>query len=326
MNQSATPEPDQDNSTPELTRLEVDGREILLLGTAHISSESVEQVRRAIVQEKPDTVCVELDFQRHNSLRNRNRWSELNLFQVIRQGQAPFLLANLALASFQKRMGLQTGIQPGAELLAAVETAEQEGLHVALIDRNIRTTLLRAWRKTSLWRKLMLVATLVASLFEKQDIDEEELARLRQTDTLSAMLEEMGELMPHVKTILVDERDIYMAEKIRQAPGQKILAVIGAAHRPGIIRQLQQPADPDRLGELDEVPPKPALSKGLPWLIPAVVLLAFVLGFFYGDRSQMAGAAVAWVLANGLLSALGAVIAFGHPATVLSAFVAAPIT
>jgi len=326
MNQSSTIDVEQDSPSAELCPIEVDGRQVLLLGTAHISSESVEQVRRAILEERPDTVCIELDPQRHQSLRNRNRWSELNLFQVIRKGQAPFLLANLALASFQKRMGLQTGIQPGAELLAAAETAEQEGLGVELIDRNIRTTLLRAWRKTGLWRKLMLVVTLVASMFEKQEINEDELARLRQTDTLSAMLEEMGELMPHVKTILVDERDIYMAEKIRQAPGEKILAIIGAAHRPGIIRQLQQPARPERLSELDHVPPKSTWSKGLPWLLPAVVILAFILGFFYGDRSQMAGAAVAWILANGLLSALGTIIAFGHPATVLSAFIAAPIT
>ncbi len=314
------------DSHSDLTRLTLDDREILLLGTAHISRESVDLVRATIEEEQPDTVCIELDDQRYQALRNSNRWETLNLFQVIRRGQAPFLLANLALASFQKRMGLQTGSKPGAELAAAAETAEEQGLEVRLIDRNIRTTLLRAWRKTGFWRKMMLLSTLIASLFEKQQIDEEELARLRQTDTLSAMLEEMGTALPDVKQILVDERDIYMAEKIRQTPGQKILAVIGAAHKPGIISRLQGPARPELLDELECIPPKPAISKILPWLIPAVVILLFVLGFFYGDTGNMADAAVAWILANGLLSAAGALLALGHPLTIVAAFVAAPIT
>ena len=108
-------------------------------------------------------------------------------------------------------MGLHTGVKPGAELAAAGEEAERLGIEVCLVDREIRTTLLRAWRKTGFWKKLNLVSTLVAGLFEDQKLDEAELARLRQTDTLSAMLEEMGTLLPSVKTILVDERDLFMA-------------------------------------------------------------------------------------------------------------------
>lgn len=315
-----------ETTSSDITRIDLDGREVVLIGTAHISQASVDLVREAIIAEQPDTVCIELDSQRYQALRDRNRWESLNLFQVVRKGQVPFLLANLALSSFQKRMGLQTGVKPGAELAAAAETAEEQGLTVELVDRNIRTTLLRAWRKTGLWRKMQLLATLLASLFEKQEINEEELARLRETDTLSAMLEEMGELLPNVKKILVDERDTYMAEKIRRAPGQKLLAVVGAAHKPGILNAIRQDADPAIFAELDIIPAKPAISKLIPWLLPAIVVGLFVVGFFYGDQQAIADAAIAWILANGLLSAIGALLALGHPLTIVTAFVAAPIT
>jgi pheromone shutdown-related protein TraB len=310
----------------DIHRIIIEGKEIVLVGTAHISQESVETVRRVIESEAPETVCIELDSQRYHSLRDQRRWESLNLIQVIKSGQVPFLLANLALAAFQKRMGLHTGVKPGAELAAAGETAERLGLEVRLVDREIRTTLLRAWRKTGLWKKLNLVSTLIAGLFENQKLDEAELARLRQTDTLSAMLEEMGTLLPSVKTILVDERDTYMAHFIRQAPGAKVVAVVGAAHLPGIIRQLTETISPDTIAGLSVIPPKTAISKAVPWLIPGIVIALFVAGLFTGDWGRMADAAVAWALATGLLAALGTVIAFGHPLTVLSAFVAAPIT
>lgn len=311
----------------DIHHLSVDQKQLVLVGTAHISQASVDTVRQVIADEQPETVCVELDEQRYQALTDRNRWESLNLIQVLRKGQVPYLLSNLALASFQKRMGLQTGVKPGAELAAAAEEASERNIQVELVDRNIRTTLLRAWRRTGLWRKMMLLATLLGSLFEKQQIDEEELARLRETDTLSAMLEEMGSLLPAVKTILVDERDRYMAHHIRCAPGNKLVAVVGAAHLPGILRALQQPTESAAaIAELDLIPPKSLVSKLVPWLIPAVVVALFIVGFLFGDRSQVAGAALAWILANGLLSALGAIAALGHPATIIAAFIAAPIT
>lgn len=309
-----------------MPRIFVAGKEIVLIGTAHISQESVDTVRRVIAEETPDTVCIELDDQRHQALKDPNRWQSLNLIQVIRKGQAPFLLVNLALASFQKRMGLQTGVKPGAELAAAAEIAESQGIEVCLVDREIRTTLLRAWRKTGFWKKMNLMATLIASLFENQKLDEAELARLRQTDTLSAMLDEMADVLPSVKTILVDERDIYMAHHLRNAPGSRIVAVVGAAHLPGIQRHLQREIPLEEIREISTIPAKTTLSQFLPWLIPAVVVALFVAGFFLGDRDRIAGAAVAWILANGLLAALGTAIAFGHPLAVATAFVAAPIT
>jgi pheromone shutdown-related protein TraB len=307
-------------------RIQLPDKEIILIGTAHISQASVDQVRQVIETEQPDAVCVELDAQRLQSLRNRNQWESLNVIQVIKKGQAPFLMANLALASYQKRMGLQTGVKPGAELAAAADLAEEKQIPVALVDRDIRTTLLRAWRKTGQWKKMSLLATLLAGIFEKTEIDEKELARLRESDTLSAMLEEMGTILPSIKTILVDERDIYMAHHIRNTPGAKVVAVVGAAHLPGISKRLLEEILPSTIAEISTIPEKSTVSKIVPWLIPAVVIALFVVGFFFGDQQRFANAAVAWILANGLLAALGALLALGHPLTILAAFVGAPIT
>ncbi len=310
----------------DIKRVTIDGREYVLVGTAHISQDSVETVNKVIQEENPDTVCIELDEQRHRALRNPRHWESLNLVQVLKQGQAPFLLANLALASFQKRMGLQTGVKPGAELAAAADTAEELGKEIRLVDREIRTTLLRAWRKAGFWKKMTLLSTLLASMFDSQKLDEEELAKLRETDTLSAMLDEMADVLPTVKTILVDERDTYMAHHIYQSPGEKIVAIVGAAHMPGILKKLGRSFSDEEIADLSVIPEKTKLSKLLPWLIPAVVLGLFVVGFIAGDTQQLANAAVAWILANGVLSALGALIALGHPLTILAAFIAAPIT
>ncbi len=316
----------ENNTSSDIHRIQLGDREIILVGTAHVSQESIDTVKQAIREEAPDTVCVELDAQRLQALRDKNHWESLNIFQVVKKGQAAFLMANLALASFQKRMGLQTGVRPGAELAAAVECAEESDARVELVDRNIRTTLLRAWRKTGFWKKMNLLAVLFASMFETQKLDEEELARLRETDTLSAMLEEMGELLPSVKTILVDERDTYMAHFIRQAEGNKIVAIVGAAHLPGILKKLHQETPPETIEEISTIPEKPFISKVIPWMIPGVVIALFVAGFFLGDRDRFTEAAVAWILANGILSAIGTILALGHPLTVVTAFVAAPIT
>ncbi|MEA3362407.1 MAG: TraB/GumN family protein [Thermodesulfobacteriota bacterium] len=318
---------DLSTTSNDYTHLRIDDKEIVLVGTAHISQDSVDTVIRTIDDVIPDTVCVELDVQRYQSLINKKGWESLNLKDLIKKKQVPFLLTNLALSSYQKRMGLHTGVKPGAELAAAAQTAEERGMEVELVDRNIRTTLLRVWRKTGLWNKMKVMASLFGSLFEKQELNEEELTKLRENDTLSGMLDEMGKLLPSVKQILVDERDTYMAYHIRNAPGEKVLAVVGAAHLPGIIRQLQgDEISPETIAEISVIPPKTTFSKIIPWLIPGIVVVLFIGGFFFGNRDQLANAATAWVLANGLFSALGVLLALGHPVTIICAFVAAPLT
>lgn len=314
-------------TTPsDIVKISLDSREIILVGTAHVSQESVDTVRKVIADEVPDRVCVELDEQRYQALRDEKRWQSLNLVQAIRNRQGPFLMANLALVSFQKKMGLNTGVRPGAELMVAASDAEERGIPLSLIDRNIRTTLLRAWRKTGFWRRMNILAALLAGLFDNTKLGEEDLAKLRQTDTLSAMLDEMGSALPTVKAILVDERDRYMAHNIRNAVGQKIVAVVGAAHLPGIVGRLNAGAAPDDIAELDVIPEPTLAARASAWLIPGLIIALFAAGFFFGDKQRFADAAYAWVLSTGTLSAAGAVVALGHPLTILTAFVAAPIT
>ncbi|GAB6064564.1 TraB/GumN family protein [Deferrisoma palaeochoriense] len=311
---------------PEWQRIETGGREIALLGTAHVSRRSVEAVERALEEVRPDRVCVELDPDRLRALRDPDRWRRLDLVKALRTGQGPMLLANLALAAFQRRMGLATEVRPGEELLAAVTGAEARGIPVELVDRPIRLTLLRAWRNTGVWRRFRLAGALLAGAFADEEVGEEDLARLRQADTLSALLEEMSSAAPEAKAVLVDERDRYMAAKILASGGTRVLAVVGAAHVPGIARWLTSGEDPGDPAELETLPPRGPVSRALPWILPAIVVALFLAGFAAGDTKALREAAWAWVLANGLLAAAGAAAALGHPLTVASAFVAAPLT
>ncbi len=315
-----------DLADADVTRLEVDGKEILLVGTAHISQESVDTVQRVIADEQPDTVCVELDDERFEALTTEQRWEDLDLIEVIKQRQLTFLMARLALMAFQKRMGNYTGVKPGAEMAAAVEAAQEMGADVELVDRNVKITLLRAWRLTPWWRRAMLVASLVGGLFDSSEVGEDELAELRKAPNISQILTELGEAMPTFKQVLVDERDLHMAHHIRNAPGQRIVAIVGAAHVPGLIRHLQDDDDQQRVDQVQIIPPKSKITSILPWAVPALVIGLFVLGFFRADPEVMQNAAIAWVLANGIFSALGAIIALAHPLTVVTAFVAAPLT
>ncbi|MEW6488976.1 MAG: TraB/GumN family protein [Thermodesulfobacteriota bacterium] len=312
--------------TPAATRVDLPGKTVYLVGTAHVSQRSVEEVRRAVEELVPACVCVELDAQRLEALRDPNRWRDLNLAAAVRQGRGAFLLANLALSSFQRRLGLHTGVKPGAELLEAVVAAEERGAAVELVDRPIRTTLLRVWRRTGFWKKIRLFSALLGSAFESPELGEEELAKLREGDALATLLKDLGEALPEAKEILIDERDRYMAAKIRRAPGGTVVAVVGAGHLPGIVRELGTGVAEADLALLDAIPPKSVASRAVPWAIPGVVLALFAVGFFFGDASKVREAAWAWVLANGGFAALGAFLALGHPASIAAAFVAAPLT
>lgn len=317
-----------DDPPPEtdVTRIEVDGREILLIGTAHISQESVDTVQRVIEVEQPDTVCVELDDERLKTLTEDQSWEDLDLIEVIKNRQLTFLMARLALMAFQKRMGSYTGVKPGAEMSAAVDQARAQGARLELVDRNVRTTLLRAWRMTPFWRRTFVALSLAAGIFDSGEIDEEDLAELRKSPNITEILDELGEALPSVKGVLVDERDLYMAHRIRNAPGEHIVAVVGAAHVPGLLRHLKRPDAPEAAEAVEFVPPRSRLSRVLPWLIPAIVIGLFVIGFFRADPQEFQSAAIAWVLANGTFSSIGAIASLAHPLTILAAFVAAPLT
>lgn len=310
----------------DITRVDLDDREIILVGTAHISQESVDTVEWVIDEEKPDVVCVELDRQRFESLRSDAQWEDLDLIEIIKEGKLTFLLARLGLTAFQRRMGAETGVTPGAEMAAAADAAEKMGVPVELVDRNVQTTLLRAWRLTPWWRRAEVAMLLVAGLFQGGDIDEDELSDLRGSAQIAEILEELGEVFPEVKEVLVDERDIYMADGIRNSTGDKVVAIVGAAHRDGIAHWLEETIPPGKLDEITTVPDKSTLSEFLPWIVPALVLGVFAYGFAYAPSQEFNRAALAWVLANGIFSAVGTIAALGHPLTVLAAFIAAPLT
>ncbi len=298
---------------------------VLLVGTAHISHQSTDLVREVIEQEKPDTVCIELDEKRYLALSRKQQWDNLDLKQIIRDKQLSTLLVNLILASYQKKLGGQLGIMPGTELLTAARTAEKTGSAMILCDRDVRVTLRRAWHATSLWKKMYLLASIITSLFDRTEIDEEKLAELRRKDVLSELMSEIGAVIPDTKRVLIDERDIYMAEMIKKSPGSRLVAVVGAGHMEGILRVISE-NNRGRLGEINTIPPVNKSWKTVGWAIPVLIILSlFLIGIREGAGA--AGANVAyWILANGIPSAIGAMIAFAHPATIVSAFAAAPIT
>lgn len=319
-----TPFPAHDYSD-DVAVIQHDDKTILLVGTAHISQQSADLVEQVIAEERPDTVCIELDEKRFTALSQPDRWEKLDLKQIIRKKQLSTLLVNLVLSSYQKKLGGQLGIQPGTELLVAAQAAKNLDIPVELCDRDVRVTLRRAWKATSFFRKGYLMATLLASLFDKTELDEEKLTELRNKDVLSEMMNEIGEALPAAKHVLIDERDIFMAEKIKVTSGKRIVAVVGAGHMQGIQRVIKE-NNSSRMEEINTIPPVSKGWKIAGWSIPAAILLSIgVIGFRQG-ASEAGANALYWILANGIPSAIGALIAFGHPATIISAFASAPIT
>jgi pheromone shutdown-related protein TraB len=311
-------------SSSFVTCVEHDGKEITIVGTAHVSHRSVDEVRRVIAELKPDTVCVELDRGRHESLVDDKRYRRLDLFQIIKQKRVPFLLANLALSAYQKKIGDKIGIRPGAELLAAVHSCEAVGAQLVLADRDIQATLKRTWSSISFWNKLRLSMSLLAAPFAVEDINEEQIEKLKERDTISDMLSELSKLVPGLKGPLIDERDAYLASSVRAAPGRKIVAVVGAGHVQGILANLDQPVDRERLEQL----PRPStLGRVLGWAIPILVLGSFYFGGWRSHSTEtLLHMLLAWVIPTSLGCALFTAFAGAHPLTILSGILAAPIT
>jgi pheromone shutdown-related protein TraB len=303
--------------------IEVEGKKVYLVGTAHVSRTSADLVESCINKHKPDTVCIELCASRYESLKNPDRWRETDIFQVIRQGKTYVLLAQLVLSSFQKRLATKFGIKPGEEMHRAMELAEARGAHLEMVDREIRTTLKRAWARAGFLTMCRVSATLLTSIFSKEDLSEAQIEELKVGSTLSAMMTEFGDFLPGVKDALIDERDSYMAEKIRRAPGKTIVAVVGAGHVPGMKDKIHSAID---LNELEEVPPPSKIIKIIGWGVPAIILGMFVVGFSKSGLDTSIDMIIAWTLANGIFSAVGALLALAHPLTIITAFVAAPIT
>lgn len=305
--------------------IEIDGREILLVGTAHISRESADLVRRVIEEEQPDCVCVELDPQRYEALSQPKRWEQLDLKEVIRKKQLAPLIANLLLASYQKKLGGALGVLPGTELLEATKAADELGIPIALCDRDVRVTLRRVWGSLSFWKKSVLLSTLLTSVFERPEIDEEELRRIREQDVLSEMMNELAEAMPGLHHSLIHERDLFLSQKILDAEGNKIIAVVGAGHVEGIERAIDS-REPVDLEAINTIPPMSPVWKWVGWGIPTLIIGALItIGFQKG--ASVAGENLwFWILANGIPATIGALVSLAHPLVILAAFPVAPVT
>ena len=310
-------------NNPNLTHLKFQEKEIILVGTAHVSKESARLVQSVIEEEKPDTVCVELCQPRFQAIQQKDRWQDTDIVKVIREKKSFLLLSNLLLASFQKRIAKQFDVKPGEEMIAAINTAESTGARIHLADREIRTTLSRTWRVMGFWSKIKLIFQLTLSLGQLDEIKEEDIEKMKQQDVLETLLAEVGKSLPALKSILIDERDQYLAEKIRTAPGNKIVAVVGAGHIPGIQKNWDSDID---IRALEQLPPKGKAIGILKWLIPAAIVVLFIAGFFYGGKEAGTDMIAWWILANGILAGVGATIALAHPATIISSIVAAPLT
>ena len=311
--------------------LKLDTTEIVVLGTAHVSPTSARAVAALIETDEFDVIAIELCLSRQRAIVDPDALSKLDLFSVIRSGQAPMVAASLALGAYQQRLADQYGIEPGAEMRAAINGALDRGLPLALIDRDIGLTLRRAYRAVPWWQRMGLIGGLFASVMSREQISESEIERLKQGDMLESTFSEFAEQSRELYLPLIDERDRYMAAHLRRLavdhPGKRILAVVGAGHLRGIANYAElERMDPDSiLRELEVSPPKARWPKYVPWVIVGVILTGFIVGF---SRNTELGLQMVfdWVVINGGLAALGALIALAHPATIATAAFAAPLT
>jgi len=312
-------------------RMQLGETEIVLLGTAHVSPTSARTVADLVASGAFDIVAIELCLSRQRAMLDPDAMSKLDLFSVIRRGQAPMVAASLALGAYQQRLAEQYGIEPGAEMRAAINGALDQGLPVALIDRDIGLTLRRAYRAVPWWQRMGLVGGLFASVMTREKIEESEIERLKQGDMLESTFSEFAEQSRELYLPLIDERDRYMAAHLRrlaaEAGTRRILAVVGAGHLKGIERYAtleQQPPD-QILNQLDQSPPRARWPRYVPWVVVGIILLGFVVGF---TRNTELGVQMVldWVMINGGLAAVGGIIALAHPVTIVTAALAAPLT
>ncbi|MDD3024876.1 MAG: TraB/GumN family protein, partial [Syntrophomonadaceae bacterium] len=305
-----------------ITRLNIDGKEFILIGTAHVSRNSAEQVKEVIESERPDSVCIELDEQRYQTITEGNKWKNTDIFKIIKEKKSTLLLINLVLSSFQKRIAKQFGINAGQEMIQGIESAKTTGANLVLADRNIQTTFSRIWHGVGFWGKMRLITEIIFSIFNTEEITEEDLEKLKSQDMLNSILNDLTASFPKLKRPLVDERDQYLAQKIKEAPGNKVVAVLGAAHIPGIKEEIYKDHD---LLALSQLPAGSRVPIIIGWAIP-ILILALIAYTFISNPDAGIQQSINWVLWTGSFAALGTALALGHPLSILTAFIVAPLT
>ena len=329
--------------------LDKDGTPIHLIGTAHISARSVEEVREVIARVRPDVVCVELCQGRHDTLTKEGAFRELDVFKVVREGKGLYLLAHLALGSYQRRMGQALGVKPGAELLAAIQAAKEVGARVELVDRDIHTTLKRTWANLGLWKRSQLMASLLVGFEDSDDkpppaqgtdaaapprlsalgaapgeLSAEDIEQLKEPKALSEMLAELARALPEIKKPLIDERDAYLMSSIEDAArgAREVVAVVGAAHVPGMREQFGKPVD---RAALDKPPPPSKIWTAIKWLFPILLVAGLVWGAFNSDKVDYQDVLIALVLPTSIGAGALTLLGGGTLLSVLTAIVIAPI-
>lgn len=308
---------------PNVVLIETGEQKFILVGTAHVSEQSAELVENIIRRFSPEVVCLELDAARLQMLTDPDGWKKTDIFQVIRSGRGYLLIAQLILASFQKRVASRLGTKPGDEMRRALSVCKELSIPTKMVDREIKITLKRTWRRCG-WRdSFRLLFSLAGSSGSTEEITEETIERLKDRDLLNELVDELSKTLPSIKDTLIDERDSYMAAKLGSEKAPTVLAVVGAGHLKGMSRKVGLPID---IAPLEVIPPASLLSRIVGYLIPVSILVVIILGFFSSGKAAGVHMIVSWIAVTGTLSALGAVAALAHPFSILTAFAAAPIT
>jgi len=309
-----------------LHRLKLGEKEIILVGTAHISKESIALVDKTIDEEQPDVVGVELDQERLHQLLSGKKWGETNIVEVVKTGKTYLFLLNILLSNMQKQLGAQVGVQPGAEMMEALKKAQEKKIVVQLLDRDIKITLKRAFNEMKFTEKAKLGMGLLAGFFGYgEKITPEKIEELKQEDLLNKLMKELGKQMPSMKKVLVDERDSYIAEMIRNSPGKKIVAVVGAGHIDGIVECIKSHKKVN-MAALTTMPKKKNYLKWIGYAIPILFAIGLIYGFSTKGVETTLKFLGIWILTTGGFAAIGAIISRAHPLSIITAFAAAPMT
>ena len=305
-----------------LTRLDYNGKNIILVATAHVSEQSAQLVKQVISEEKPDSVCVELDEGRYQSILNPRSWENTDLVQVIKQKKVGFMLANLFLSAYQKKIARQLNTVVGREMLQGIESAKENGAELVLADRQIQITFRRIWKKLGLWGKFKLFYSFIFSFIDDTEVSEEDIEELLEKDILESAISEVRREFPVIGEVLISERDQYLAYKIKEAPGKKVVAVVGGAHVPGIREEIYKNQD---IEKITQVPKGSPVFKIIGWAIPVAIVGLFIYGFATNIQTGLEQITT-WFIWTSLFAGVFTLLALGHPLSILTSVVAAPFT
>ncbi|MCK5176821.1 MAG: TraB/GumN family protein [Candidatus Aenigmarchaeota archaeon] len=307
-----------------IDRIKIDNKELILIGTAHVSKKSIDLVNETIEKEKPDVVGVELCQSRYKALTDKKKWQNTKITQIIKEGNSYLFLTNLLLGVFQRKLGANLEIAPGSEMIAAIKKGKEQNAKIELLDRDVQITLKRAWSQAKMTEKVKLIYGLAEGLILAEEVDVKIIEEMKAKDMMSHMIEDLSKQMPGAKKVLIDERDCYLANKILSAEGKKIIAVVGAGHVEGIKKHLKKKKD---ISSLEKIPKKSKLLKTITYAIPVMVIGIMLAGFMFHKSPDIALSMIwYWILINGGLSAFAVLFALPHPLTVISVFIAAPFT